>query len=391
MAEASQSLQHLPLDALWRARAKKWGAFAGYDMPLEFSGEHGGLIAEHAWTRTGAGLFDVSHMGPCFLRLREGAGLEGDAAHAAIAAVVEPLVSADIDGLAPGQQRLTVLLNEDGGVLDDLIIARPSQRHEQGGLYIVVNAGMKAQDFALFAAAAARHGADFARADDRVLMALQGPRARAVMARLAPAAAGLDFMTTARAEIEGERCFVSCCGYTGEDGFEILAPMPAAAAIAERLLADDDVEPIGLGARDSLRLEAGLCLYGHELDATISPIEAGLAWTIQKTRRTRGDFPGSARILRELKGGPSRKRVGLRPLERAPARQGVEIFADGRNIGVVTSGGFSPTLNAPISMGYVEAAFAKPGTRVDLIVRAQPRPADIVSLPFVPHRYARTP
>lgn len=378
-------LKKLPLDALWRARAKKFGAFAGYDMPLEFEG----LIGEHNWTRAQAGLFDVSHMGPCFLRLPASAGLEGNAAHARIAAAIEPLVSADIAGLAPGQQRLTVLLNREGGVLDDLIVARPSQPFEQGGLYIVVNGAMKSQDFAIFAAAAASHGVDFARADDRVLLALQGPKARAVLARIAPQAAGLGFMTTTRAEIEGERCFVSCCGYTGEDGFEILARMPHAEKIAHWLIAQPEVKPIGLGARDSLRLEAGLCLYGHDLDPTVSPIEAGLGWTIQKRRREAADFPGAARILRELKEGPPRKRVGIRPLERAPAREGVVIEADGKPIGRVTSGGFSPTLNAPISMGYVEAGYADAGRRVSLVVRGQPRPAEIVALPFVPHRYAR--
>lgn len=378
-------LKKLPLDALWRGRAKKFGAFAGYDMPLEFEG----LIAEHNWTRQSAGLFDVSHMGPCFVRLPADAGVEDDAAHAKIAAVIEPLVSADIAGLAPGQQRLTVLLNEAGGVLDDLIIARPSQPHEQGGLYIVVNGAMKEQDFAIFAAAAKAHGADFARADDRVLLALQGPKAREVLARVAPEAAQIAFMATTRAQIEGDNVFVSCCGYTGEDGFEILARMPAAQKIAEWLVAQPEVKPIGLGARDSLRLEAGLCLYGHELDPDTSPIEAGLAWTIQKRRREAADFPGAARILRELKEKPARKRVGIKPLERAPARDGVEIHANGKAIGVVTSGGFSPTLNAPISMGYVESAFAAPGTRIDLIVRGQARPAEITALPFVPHRYAR--
>jgi len=382
---AEGPLATLPLDALWRARAKKWGGFAGYDMPLEFEG----LISEHNWTRTQAGLFDVSHMGPCFLRLPENAGRTGEAAHAQIASVIEPLVSADIAGLMPGQMRLTVLLNDEGGVLDDLIIARPATPPEQGGLYIVVNGATKAQDFAVIGAAAEKAGADFARGDDRVLLALQGPQARAVLGALAPAAAVMGFMTTTRAELFGMRCFISCCGYTGEDGFEILAPVSVAPRLADALLADARVKPIGLGARDSLRLEAGLCLYGHELDPTISPIEAGLAWTIQKARRERGDFPGAARILRELKMGVARKRIGLRPLERAPARDGVEIFVDGRNIGIVTSGGFSPTLNAPISMGYVEAAFAKPGTRVDLMVRGQPRPAEIVSLPFVPHQYAR--
>jgi len=382
---AIEPLKHLTLDALWRARAKKFGAFAGHDMPLEFEG----LIPEHNWTRENAGLFDISHMGPSFLRIAP--GLTGDAAHAAAAAIVEPLVGADIAGLAPGEQRLTVLLNADGGVIDDLIIARPAEPYEQGGLYIVVNGATKENDFAILGAAAKQAGADFARADDRVLLALQGPKARAVIARLAPDAAQLGFMTVTRAALEGDRAFVACCGYTGEDGFEILVRREAAEAVATALLAQPEVKPIGLGARDSLRLEAGLCLYGHELDETISPIEAGLAWTIQKSRREAANFPGAARIKRELKEGAARKRVGIKPLERAPAREGVEIQANGAMIGIVTSGGFSPTLNAPISMGYVTPEFSKAGTRVDLIVRGQARPAEIVSLPFVPHRYARKP
>jgi aminomethyltransferase len=382
---ATETLNQLPLAALWRARGAKFAAFAGYDMPVTFEG----LIAEHNWTRSEAGLFDVSHMGPCFIRLAANSGVEGDEAHARIAAVIEPLVSADIRGLKPGQQRLTVLLNDKGGVLDDLIIARPREPHEQGGLYIVVNGAMKEQDFALFTEAAKKHGADFARADDRVLLALQGPKARAVLTRIAPEAAELTFMQVGRAEIEGARCFIACCGYTGEDGFEILAPANVGEKIAARLLDNPEVKPIGLGARDSLRLEAGLCLYGHELNPTISPIEADLGWTIQKRRREAADFPGAARILREMKEGVSLTRVGIRPLERAPAREGTEIHAAGMRIGIVTSGGFSPTLNAPISIGYVPPSHAAPGTRIDLIVRGQARAAELAALPFVPHRYAR--
>jgi aminomethyltransferase len=381
----TEALKTLPLDAIHRGLGAKFAPFAGYDMPVQYEG----LIAEHKWTRAHAGLFDVSHMGPCFLRLPEGSALEGEAAHDRIAAVIEPLVSADIKGLRPGQQRLTVLLNDEGGVLDDLIVARPALPHEQGGLYIVVNGAVKAQDFALLAGAARAAGADFARADDRALLALQGPAARGVMSRLAPEGADLAFMTTTRATVGGARCFVSCCGYTGEDGFEILAPMNVAPTLMRTLLAQPEVKPIGLGARDTLRLEAGLCLYGHELDPTISPVEADLAWTIQKRRRKAGDFPGAARILRELKDGPARKRVGVRPKDRAPARDGVEISSAGRKIGIVTSGGFSPTLNAPISMGYVETQFAAPGTPVDLMVRGQARPAEIAPLPFVPHHYAQ--
>ncbi len=383
-AEASETLKPLLLDALWRARAKKFGGFAGYDMPLEFEG----LIPEHNWTRTNAGLFDVSHMGPCFLSLNEGMGEPG--AHERVAAIIETLVPADIAALELGQVRYSQILNAEGGVLDDLMIARAVAPERAGMLYIVVNAGCKEQDFALIAKAAGSV-ATLERADDQVLLALQGPKAHEVMARLAPETAEMTFMTTRRMNISGARCLVARSGYTGEDGFEVLVHPDEAKAFAELLLAQPEVKPIGLGARDSLRLEAGLCLYGHELDETISPIEAGLAWSIQKSRREAANFPGAQRILRELKEKPARKRVGIKPLERAPAREGVEIQANGVKIGVVCSGGFSPTLNAPISMGYVTPEFSKVGTRVDLIVRGQARPAEIVSLPFVPHRYARKP
>ena len=379
------SLKHLPLEALHRARGAKFAPFAGSEMPVTYEG----VIAEHKWTREKAGLFDVSHMGPCFLRLADGDARTGDDAHAGVAALVEPLAPADIAGLAPGQQRLTVLLTPEGGILDDLMIARPAAAAAQGMLYIVVNGGVKEQDFAILAAVAARAGARFTRADDRALLALQGPRARAVLATMAPDAARLGFMQVGRFDVGGARCVVACCGYTGEDGFEILAPGEAAPALAEQLLDHEDVRPIGLGARDSLRLEAGLCLYGHDLDQTTSPIEAGLAWTIQKRRRRLGDFPGAARILNEIANGPARTRVGISIVDRAPAREGAEIVAEGRTIGVVTSGGFSPTLNAPISMGYVETAFASPGTPIELIVRGAPRAAHVAPLPFVPHRYRK--
>lgn len=353
-------------------------------MPLEFEG----LIAEHNWTRAHAGLFDVSHMGPCLLGVHEGLG--APEAHERIAAFVEQLVPADIAGLQPGQIRYTTLLNAEGGVIDDLMVGRAASAKHAGSLYIVVNAGGKERDFELLAAAVGGEGA-LQRQDSNVLLALQGPEAAQALMRIIPEAGAMRFMTADAFFIDGAPFIVSRSGYTGEDGFEILAPAAQARAFAEQLLAQPEVKPIGLGARDSLRLEAGLCLYGHDLDETISPIEAGLAWTIQKRRREAGDFPGADRILRELKDKPARKRVGLKPLERAPAREGVEIHADGKKIGAVTSGGFSPTLNAPISMGYVETAFAQPGTLVDLIVRGQARPAEIVSLPFVPHRYARKP
>lgn len=380
MDASTGPLKKLPLDALHRGLGAKFAAFAGYDMPVQYEG----LIAEHKWTRENAGLFDVSHMGPCFFYLNEGLGGEG--AHERIAALVENIVPADIAGLKPGQVRYTMLLNESGGVLDDLMIGRPASPHRAGALYIVVNAGMKEQDFALLRAAGGG-AAILDRLDDQTLLALQGPKAAAVMARLAPDLARLAFMSSWRGEILGEMCVVTRSGYTGEDGYEILAPAPAGEKLARALLDQPEVKSVGLGARDTLRLEAGLCLYGHELDPTISPIEADLSWTIQKRRKAAGDFPGGARILGELKDGPSRKRVGIRPADRAPARDGTEIQSGGKKIGVVTSGGFSPTLNAPISMGYVDTAFAAPGTMIDLIVRGQPRAAEIVALPFVPHRY----
>ncbi|MEQ1709381.1 MAG: glycine cleavage system aminomethyltransferase GcvT [Terricaulis sp.] len=384
MAEAG-SPKKLPLDALWRARTSKFGDFASYDMPLQFEG----LIAEHNWTRQHAGLFDVSHMGPCFFALPKGHGLEGDEAHKKVASLVERLVPADIQGLKAGQVRYTMLLNEEGGVLDDLMIARPAEPGAAGDLYIVVNAGCKHQDWALIEAAT-KGEANLVRADDRCLLALQGPSAELVArAAIGDELGAMGFMQVKRFDAFG-RITVTRSGYTGEDGYEILVCAEHAVALAEALLAHAEVKPIGLGARDSLRLEAGLCLYGHDLDTTTSPIEADLAWTIQKRRREAGDFPGAKRIKREMELGPSRKRVGLRPKDRAPAREGVVIEKDGKAIGLVTSGGFSPVLNAPISMGYVEAQFAAPGAELDLIVRGQKRPAEVVALPFVTHRYHRS-
>ena len=383
MAEAG-SPKKLPLDALWRAHTSKFGDFAGYDMPLQFEG----LIPEHNWTREHAGLFDVSHMGPCFFALPKGHGLQGDEAHKKIASLIERLVPADIQGLKPGQVRYTMITNEEGGVLDDLMIARPAELAAAGDLYIVVNAGCKHQDWALIEAAT-KGEANLVRADDRCLLALQGPSAHRVAAEVIdPALAEMGFMSVKRFDRFG-RITVTRSGYTGEDGYEILVRAENAKDLAEALLAHAEVKPIGLGARDSLRLEAGLCLYGHDLDAKTSPIEADLAWTIQKRRREAGDFPGAKRILREYELGAARKRVGIRPNDRAPAREGVEIMKDGKNIGIVTSGGFSPTLNGPISMGYVEIAHAEPGHVVDLLIRGVPRSATIVPLPFVPHKYHR--
>lgn len=392
MTDTAETLKRLPLDALHRDVASKWGPFAGYDMPILY-GE--GLMAEHAWTRASAGLFDVSHMGPSFFGLPKGHGLEPEDAHRRVASIIERLVPSDIQTLKPGQVRYTVLLNDQGGIEDDLMVARPSEAEAQGDLYVVVNAGCKDADWALLEKAAAGD-ARVVRADDRALLALQGPKADAVLSDLVPGVGAMRFMTYARFETSlFGRLTISRSGYTGEDGFEILVRPEHALAFAEALLGCAQVKLIGLGARDSLRLEAGLCLYGHDLDPTTSPIEAGLGWVIQKRRREAADFPGAERILAEVRDDAThsptltRKRVGLRPVGRAPAREGVEIHSYGDKIGIVTSGGFSPTLNAPISMGYVPPAFAKAGSTLDLMIRGQRHLAEVVDLPFVPHRYKK--
>ena len=386
MAESQNAdLKTTPLHALHVKLGGRMVAFGGYDMPVQYPD---GIMAEHNWTRQHAGLFDVSHMGPSFLSLPQLGG--GDEAHRKIAAIVERLVPSDIAGLAPGKNQLTVLLNDNGGIIDDLMIGRPAAPELQGMLYIVVNAGTKDGDFALIQKAAGSE-AELRRADDRALIALQGPEAEAVIRDIIPEAAALTFMTFARVEhATFGRIAVTRCGYTGEDGFEILVSAEHAVAFTERLLSDARVKPIGLGARDSLRLEAGLCLYGHDIDAAKTPVAATLSWMISKPRRERADFPGAARIMKELEAGAAAKRVGIKPLGRAPAREGVEIqSADGAAIGVITSGGFGPTVNGPVAMGYVEAPFAKAGTKVNLIVRGKALEAEIAALPFVPHNYKR--
>jgi len=380
----TETLRRTALYPLHVEYGAKLVPFAGYEMPVQFPD---GVKEEHLWTRREAGLFDVSHMGPSFLTLA--AGTRADpAAHAEIAAMVETLVPSDIRGLKPGQARLTVLLDGEGGILDDLIITRPYEEDRQGELYIVVNGAMKDQDWGIFENALAGR-AVLTRADDGVLFALQGPKAEKVLSAYFPACADLKFMESRRIVMHGETFVVSRCGYTGEDGYEVWSGAAAGAELVRLLLDDPCVRPIGLGARDSLRLEAGLCLYGHDLSPEISPVEADLAWVIQKRRREAGDFPGAARILRELKDGPARRRVGIRPLERAPAREGTEIFVGGAAVGVVTSGGFGPSIDAPVTMGYVDAAHAVPGTKIDLMVRGKARPAEIASLPFIPTRYKR--
>lgn len=382
MAEQDTQLLKTPLHDLHVKLGAKMVGFAGYDMPIQFEG----VKAEHLWTRQHCGLFDVSHMGPCFLTI-SGGPRDDPAAHAEIAKLIEILVPSDIQGLKPGQARLTVLLNEEGGILDDLIITRPRQPHQQGMLYIVVNGAMKQQDWALMQEKLSPH-AELTRADDHILAALQGPEAVDVVSKYFPEAAELGFMECIRLEHDGMSCLVSRCGYTGEDGFELLIPPEGVGFVAE-LLADDRVKPIGLGARDSLRLEAGLCLYGHDLDPGKTPVEATLSWVIQKNRREAADFPGAEKILHQIENGPRIKRVGIQPLDRAPAREGTEIMFNDVQIGEITSGGFGPSVEAPVAMGYVEADHAKIGTELTLMVRGKPRAARVAKLPFVPHNYKR--
>jgi aminomethyltransferase len=386
MSEASTGpLKKTPLHGLHTRLGARMAEFGGYDMPIQYAD---GIMAEHNWTRTNAGLFDVSHMGPSFLELPELGG--GDEAHRKIASIVERVVPSDIAGLAPGKVQLTVLLNENGGIIDDLMIGRPSDPARQGLLYIVVNAGTKDNDFALIQKTAGAE-AKLHRVDTRALIALQGPKAEQVIESIFPEAVALTFMNFTRVDnTPFGRVIITRCGYTGEDGFEILVPSDHADAFAIRLLEDHRVKPIGLGARDSLRLEAGLCLYGHDLDETKTPVAASLNWMISKVRRERGDFPGAQRILGELKGGVPSKRVGIRPLGRAPAREGTEIQNDaGETIGVITSGGFGPTVNGPVAQGYVDTTYAKAGTPVKLLVRGKALEAEIATLPFVPARYKR--
>ncbi|MEL6285906.1 MAG: glycine cleavage system aminomethyltransferase GcvT [Pseudomonadota bacterium] len=383
MAIAETELKRTPLFDVHLRHGAKMVPFAGYEMPVQFSE---GVKAEHLWTRAHAGLFDVSHMGPCFLGLKSGIG--ADDAHARISAIIERVVPSDIDGLAVGQSRLTVLLNEQGGILDDLIVTRAADPANSGWLYIVVNGAVKEQDFALFEEIAG-DDAEFVRADDGILFALQGPDAEAALRDNVDAFPELGFMQSSSAEWAGDRITVSRCGYTGEDGFEVFARADSGVSLVERLLQDPRVKPVGLGARDSLRLEAGLCLYGHDLDPSRDPVEADLKWIIQKSRRQRADFPGAGRILKALADGPAERRVGIRPLERAPAREGTEIQSGGVPVGHITSGGFGPSIDAPIAMGYVRADLATPGTPLELMVRGKVRPAEVAPLPFVPHRYKR--
>ena len=366
-------LLRTPLYDLHVSLGAKMVPFAGYEMPVQYPM---GILKEHAHTRTHAGLFDVSHMGQVFLHGPDAA------------AALETLVPVDIIDLPQGMQRYALFTNESGGVMDDLMVANFGDR-----LFVVVNAACKEQDFAHLQ----KHLSGRCRVEvlaDRALLALQGPAAAAVMARLAPETAKMVFMNTATVTLAGAECYISRSGYTGEDGFEISVPADKADALARELLGQPEVAPIGLGARDSLRLEAGLCLYGHDLDQNTTPVESSLLWALSKPRRADGarpgGYPGADVILGQIAGGVSRKRVGLRPNARVPVREGAEIVdGEGRKVGIVTSGGFGPTLEAPVAMGYVETAFAKPGTQLSAIVRGKPVPIEVASTPFVPQRYYR--
>lgn len=364
-------LAETPLHALHQRLGARMTAFADYELPLHYPA---GAIAEHVHTREKASLFDVSHMGQAVLTGR------------GAARAIEALVPADIEGLAPQRIRYTQLLAEDGGILDDLTITRLPGRDER--LYLVVNASAKRQDFALLREGFPQFG--LAELAGRALLALQGPRAAAILSLLLPGLDDAPFMGWRATEFLGAGVFASRCGYTGEDGFEISAPAHVAERLAEALLAHPDVAPAGLAARDSLRLEAGLCLYGHDIDATTDPVEAGLAWSIGARRREASDFPGATRIRAALERGPARSRVGLLPRGRAPLREGAILTTlDGRLIGNVTSGGYSPSLSRPIAMGYVESAFALPGVRLASALRDKRVEVEVAPLPFVPHRYFR--
>ena len=344
---AATPLKRTPLHRLHRELGARMVPFAGYEMPVQYPT---GILKEHLHVRAATGLFDVSHMGQFEIRSRT--GRSEDAARA-----LESMVPMDIVGLVPGRQRYALLTNEDGGVRDDLMIARLGD-----SFLIVANAACKDADEAYLRQSLSR-ACTIERRDDQALLALQGPGAEAALARLMPEIRSMRFMDVRAIEVMNAACTISRSGYTGEDGFEISLPASHAEAVARELLRDSDVAMIGLGARDSLRLEAGLCLYGSDLDAATTPVEAGLEWSIQQVRRTgggrEGNFPGAQKILHQLANGAPRRRVGLRPEGRAPVRHGAQLFSDQDAtdvIGVVTSGGFGPSVNAPVAMGYVTQA-----------------------------------
>lgn len=379
-AHDQAALKRTPLYELHVSLGGKMVPFAGYDMPVQYPA---GVLKEHLHTRSKAGLFDVSHMGQ--LRLLPKSGKCEDAARA-----LERLVPQDIVAIAPGRQRYAQFTNAEGGILDDLMVANFGDH-----LFLVVNAACKAEDEAHLRANLSGDCIIEPLAD-RALLALQGPKAEAVLAKFCAEAPAMTFMDAGPHEVAGIKCFVSRSGYTGEDGFEISVPSGDATHLAKLLLDDPDVLPIGLGARDSLRLEAGLCLYGHDIDTATTPVEAALEWSVQKSRRSggmrAGGFPGAEKILAHFDGGAPRRRVGLRAEGRAPVREGAPLFANetgGEPIGQVTSGGFGPSLNAPVAMGYVPTASSALGTKLFAEVRGQRLPVAVAAMPFVKNTYKR--
>lgn len=367
------SLLTTPLDQLHRELGARMVPFAGYDMPVQFPG---GIIREHQHTREQAGLFDVSHMGQVVV---SGAGT---------AAALEKLVPADLEGLGENRQTYTLLTNRQGGVLDDLIITRWGPDR----FFLVVNAACKEADIAHLCAHL--DGLEVEVLEDRALLALQGPAARPVMKQLCPDAAERAFLQGVATSVEGAEAYVTCSGYTGEDGFELSLPASAAQAVARRLLSFDPVEAIGLGARDSLRLEAGLCLYGHELSESIDPVQAGLTWAIARARRPDGarpgEFPGADVIFQRMETPPALRRVGLRVEGKRPVREGQAVMNDaGEQVGGICSAAFGATVGGPIAMAYVRRALGEPGTRLFVDVRGKLIPVTVTRMPFVPQRYYR--
>lgn len=376
------AILQLPLDAWHRARGGRMVPFAGYEMPVQYDG----IMAEHLWTRESAGLFDVSHMGQV--------GLTGDGLDAAgVARALEAVLPGDISGLAATKIRYSLLLNDEGGILDDLMATRLPEEgaHPFGeaSYYVVVNGATKYDDLS-YLLDVLPDDITMNLMEDQALLAVQGPKAVAAVARLIPGVADLVFMTAGAFEWNGHALWISRSGYTGEDGVEISIPAEAAAGFADAICAEPEVKPIGLGARDSLRLEAGLPLYGHDLDPETTPVMADLGFALSKRRREAADFAGAARILAEREDGPAVKRVGLSVAGRQPVREGASVVdADGAVIGRVTSGGLAPSVGAPIAMAYVPTALATAGTSVRLVQRGKIHEATVTPMPFVPHRYVR--
>jgi aminomethyltransferase len=365
--DEAPALEALPLDSWHRARGARMVPFAGYEMPVQYEG----IIAEHLWTREHAGLFDVSHMGQLIV---SGDGLDS---------AVEAVLPIDLATLKPGSTRYSLLLDDNGGVLDDLMVSRQTD-----GLYMVVNGATKWDDIAHLR----EHLPDevtLNHLDDYALLALQGPQAAAALERHAPGVGELTFLKFGRFDLGGTEAWISRSGYTGEDGFEISVPSDQAERVADLLCGEPEVKPIGLGARDSLRLEAGLPLYGHDLTPETDPVSAGLGFAISRRRRAEGGFPGADRVLALLADGPGAKRVGLALEGRLAGREGAAVFFENKEVGRVTSGGFAPSLGHPVAMAYVDAALAAPGTRLELDNRGRRLAATVVPLPFVPHRYHR--